>query len=195
MRSALFWARLMQGLLTPLVPMHALQAADPSQAVAGAVEFGPGRYGGEAYFVPSSTSAAAAGAPAEDSGYLVTFVHDDESDQTELVVYDAATMAPKVGFGVGGWGRSRQQCWRGAMTTAGSASCMRLAIYQPDLAAAPASAGPGLDAWRNRVWGAHMHAAAGAGRVQGPSQLATRCLPLCPAACGAGADAAACAVR
>ncbi|MEH1873845.1 carotenoid oxygenase family protein [Nostoc sp.] len=46
-------------------------------------EFGHGRYGGEAVFAPRS------GATAEDDGWLMTFVHDESSDTSELVVVNA----------------------------------------------------------------------------------------------------------
>jgi carotenoid cleavage dioxygenase len=46
-------------------------------------EFGAGRYGGEAVFVPRS------GATAEDDGWLMTFVHDEGSGTSELVVVNA----------------------------------------------------------------------------------------------------------
>jgi carotenoid cleavage dioxygenase len=46
-------------------------------------EFGAGRYGGEAVFVPRP------GATAEDDGWLITFVYDEESGTSELVVVNA----------------------------------------------------------------------------------------------------------
>ncbi|MBD1834791.1 carotenoid oxygenase family protein [Cyanobacteria bacterium FACHB-472] len=46
-------------------------------------KFGRGRYGGEAVFVPRPN------ATAEDDGWLVTFVHDRETDTSELVVVNA----------------------------------------------------------------------------------------------------------
>ncbi|HEY9726776.1 MAG TPA: carotenoid oxygenase family protein [Chroococcales cyanobacterium] len=46
-------------------------------------EFGAGRYGGEAVFVPRL------GATAEDDGWLMTFVHDEGSGTSELVVVNA----------------------------------------------------------------------------------------------------------
>lgn len=70
------------------------QATDPAQAVAGVVEFGPQRFGGEAVFVPAQQQGT--GEVAEDSGYLLTFVHDEGTGQTDLVVYDAQTMSSKV---------------------------------------------------------------------------------------------------
>lgn len=54
-------------------------------------EFGPGRYGGEAVFVPRS------GTVAEDDGWLLTFVHDTIASQSELVILNAQDMsAPPV---------------------------------------------------------------------------------------------------
>jgi carotenoid cleavage dioxygenase len=46
-------------------------------------EFGRGRYGGEAVFVPRP------GATAEDDGWLVTFVYDEGEQTSELVVVNA----------------------------------------------------------------------------------------------------------
>ncbi|MFS0517705.1 carotenoid oxygenase family protein [Nostoc sp. UIC 10607] len=46
-------------------------------------EFGQGRYGGEAVFAPRP------GAIAEDDGWLITFVHDENSNTSELVVVNA----------------------------------------------------------------------------------------------------------
>jgi len=48
--------------------------------------FGPGRRAGEFVFVPSGSDAA------EDEGVLMGFVHDDESDRTDLVLLDAGTL-------------------------------------------------------------------------------------------------------
>lgn len=49
-------------------------------------EFGKGRYGGEAVFVPRP------GTTAEDDGWLVTFVYDTTKDNSELVVVNAQDM-------------------------------------------------------------------------------------------------------
>ncbi|MBD2242470.1 carotenoid oxygenase family protein [Nostoc sp. FACHB-888] len=46
-------------------------------------EFGQGRYGGETVFAPRP------GAIAEDDGWLMTFVHDENSNTSELVVVNA----------------------------------------------------------------------------------------------------------
>lgn len=53
-------------------------------------EFGPGRYGSEAPFAPRPNPTS------EDDGYVVSFVHDSEKDQSEVVVIDAQdfTAAP-----------------------------------------------------------------------------------------------------
>ncbi len=50
------------------------------------IEFGPGRMGGEAVFVPSANPAA------EDDGYLMTYVYDASTDKSSFVIMDAATM-------------------------------------------------------------------------------------------------------
>jgi carotenoid cleavage dioxygenase len=55
-------------------------------------EFGPGRFGSEAPFAPRD------GAIAEDDGYLVSFVHDEVADRSEVVILDARDLtAPPVG--------------------------------------------------------------------------------------------------
>lgn len=51
-------------------------------------EFGKGRYGGEAVFVPRSSL----GKGGEDDGWLVTFVHDTAEETSELVVVNAQDM-------------------------------------------------------------------------------------------------------
>jgi carotenoid cleavage dioxygenase-like enzyme len=48
------------------------------------IELGPGRHAGEPYFVPRD------GATAEDDGYLMTFVYDQDRGASELLVLDAA---------------------------------------------------------------------------------------------------------
>lgn len=68
------------------ITKYDLQAGAGS-AVAGQILHGGSRLGGEAFFVPRPGSAA------EDGGYLVTIVTDEQSLQSELVVYDAASMS------------------------------------------------------------------------------------------------------
>jgi carotenoid cleavage dioxygenase len=46
-------------------------------------EFGEGRYGGEAIFAPSLNAST------EDDGWVLTFVHDENSQTSELVVINA----------------------------------------------------------------------------------------------------------
>ena len=46
-----------------------------------------GRVGGEPVFVP------AAGASAEDDGYLLSFVYDPAENKSELVIIDASNVA------------------------------------------------------------------------------------------------------
>jgi carotenoid cleavage dioxygenase len=50
-------------------------------------EYGAGRYGGEAVFVPRP------GGTAEDDGWLITFIHDRTEDTSELVIASAQDMA------------------------------------------------------------------------------------------------------
>lgn len=51
--------------------------------------FGAGRYGGEGVFVPRP------GAIAEDDGWLMTFVHDETENKSELVIINAQAMNDK----------------------------------------------------------------------------------------------------
>lgn len=48
--------------------------------------FGSGRYGGEGVFVPQP------GARAEDEGWLMTFLHDETQDTSELVTIHTQAM-------------------------------------------------------------------------------------------------------
>jgi carotenoid cleavage dioxygenase len=56
---------------------------DFSTGASQTLKFGSRRYGGEAVFVPRP------GAVTEDDGWLLTFVHDEGSDTSELVVVNA----------------------------------------------------------------------------------------------------------
>ncbi len=49
--------------------------------------YGPNRHGGEAVFAPR------VGATEEDAGYLITFVHDEATDQSECVIIDAQNVS------------------------------------------------------------------------------------------------------
>lgn len=53
--------------------------------------YGPGKYGGEAIFVPRSPGMEGE----EDDGYLIGFVHDETNGKSEVVIIDAKTMAPE----------------------------------------------------------------------------------------------------
>ncbi|GAB1540495.1 carotenoid oxygenase family protein [Scytonema sp. NUACC21] len=59
---------------------------DFNTAMSQVHEFGPGRYSGEAVFVPRPS------ATAEDDGWLVAFVRDTTEDASELVVVNAQDM-------------------------------------------------------------------------------------------------------
>jgi len=63
------------------------------ETVGGNVEglflYGPGRFAGEAKFVPRSTDPEIE----EDDGYLIAFVHDENNGISEVVIIDAKTMA------------------------------------------------------------------------------------------------------
>jgi carotenoid cleavage dioxygenase len=71
-------------IATPPMPLiHGLIKYDFSNGNSQIHEFGAGRYGGEAVFVPRP------GATAEDDGWLITFVHDTVEETSELVVVNA----------------------------------------------------------------------------------------------------------
>lgn len=57
--------------------------------IQGIFEFGPGRYGSEAIFVPCQPGITCE----EDDGYLVLFVHDENTRKSEVNVIDAKTMS------------------------------------------------------------------------------------------------------
>jgi carotenoid cleavage dioxygenase-like enzyme len=80
---------------------------DRARAARSQIDVGTGRLPGEAVFVPSANSAA------EDDGYLMTYVYDAARDESEFVIFDAASMnaepvatvhLPRVPFGFhGNW--------------------------------------------------------------------------------------------
>ncbi|XP_078435749.1 carotenoid 9,10(9',10')-cleavage dioxygenase-like [Wolffia australiana] len=58
--------------------------------VAGIFDLGPGRFGSEAIFVPRQPGISSD----EDDGYLIFFVHDENTGKSEVNVVDAKTMSP-----------------------------------------------------------------------------------------------------
>jgi carotenoid cleavage dioxygenase len=72
---------------TPLPLFEGLIKYDLSSGSSQTHEFGQGRYGGEAVFVPRP------GATAEDDGWLLTFVYDEAEKTSELVVVNATDVA------------------------------------------------------------------------------------------------------
>ncbi len=91
-------------------PMSAPGAILKYDRVAGTrtqIDLGMGRMPGESVFVPSANSGA------EDDGYLMTYVYDGASNESEFVIFDASTMSdepvarvhlPRVPFGFhGNW--------------------------------------------------------------------------------------------
>ncbi|MDF5712257.1 MAG: carotenoid oxygenase family protein [Nostoc sp. S4] len=68
---------------SPLPLFEGIIKYDLSNGKSQIHEYGEGRYGGEAVFAPRP------GATAEDDGWLVTFVHDENSNTSELVVVNA----------------------------------------------------------------------------------------------------------
>jgi carotenoid cleavage dioxygenase len=67
----------------PMPLINGLIKYDFSSGSSQVHKFGAGRYGGEAVFIPRP------GATAEDDGWLITFVYDEGSGASELVVVDA----------------------------------------------------------------------------------------------------------
>jgi carotenoid cleavage dioxygenase len=57
----------------------------------GSFVYGPGKFGGEAIFVPRNPGMKGS----EDDGYLIVFVHDENDGKSEVVIIDAKTMAPE----------------------------------------------------------------------------------------------------
>jgi carotenoid cleavage dioxygenase len=72
---------------TPLPLFDASIKYDFHTGYSQTYEYGKGRYGGEAVFVPRP------GADAEDDGWLVTYVHDTTEEISELVVVNAQDMS------------------------------------------------------------------------------------------------------
>lgn len=68
-----------------------LQAESP-ESVVGKIEYEEGCYGGEPFFVPRTSDPSAA----EDDGYVLTFMHNELTSQSELLILDAtsATLEP-----------------------------------------------------------------------------------------------------
>lgn len=59
--------------------------------VLGVFDFGPGRFGSEAIFIPRDSGLDLE----EDDGYLICFVHDENTGKSEVNVFNAKTMSPE----------------------------------------------------------------------------------------------------
>ncbi|KAM1401753.1 hypothetical protein ACFX1X_028905 [Malus domestica] len=59
--------------------------------VQGLYDLGPGRFGSEAIFVPRTPGVTSE----EDDGYLILFVHDENTGKSAIHVVDAKTMSPE----------------------------------------------------------------------------------------------------
>lgn len=68
---------------TPLPLFEGVIKYDFSNGKSQTYEFGKGHYGGEAVFAPRP------GATTEDDGWLITFVYDESSETSELIVVNA----------------------------------------------------------------------------------------------------------
>ena len=76
----------------PTLRFDAIVKYDTQTGDAQTHEFGPGRYGSESPFAPSD--AARAGLPEhEDAGYLLSFVHDENTSRSEVLVLNARDVA------------------------------------------------------------------------------------------------------
>jgi carotenoid cleavage dioxygenase-like enzyme len=75
---------------TPLPLFNGIIKYDLNNQTSQTHEFGSGRYGGEAVFAPSLNTTK------EDDGWLITFVYDETSQTSELVIVNAqdVTAAP-----------------------------------------------------------------------------------------------------
>lgn len=65
------------------VDLHA--SGSPEEDVVAKFMYSPGCYGGEPMFVPRSSDPAAA----EDDGYVLTFMHNENTGKSEMLVLDA----------------------------------------------------------------------------------------------------------
>jgi carotenoid cleavage dioxygenase len=91
----------------PMSANGAILKYDLTAGTRSQIDVGRGRLPGETVFVPSATSSA------EDDGYLMTYVYDGASNESEFVVFDAGSMSaepvarvhlPRVPFGFhGNW--------------------------------------------------------------------------------------------
>ena len=91
----------------PLSAAGAILKYDRQLGARTQIDVGMGRLPGETVFVPK------AGSVAEDDGYLMTYVYDAASNETDFVIFDAASMSsepvasvhlPRVPFGFhGNW--------------------------------------------------------------------------------------------
>ncbi len=91
----------------PMSAAGAILKYDRQTGQRSQIDVGMGRLPGETVFVPK------AGGQAEDDGYLMTYVYDASTDQSDFVVFDASSMSaepvatvhlPRVPFGFhGNW--------------------------------------------------------------------------------------------
>lgn len=72
----------------PMTTSGTLLKYDRERGVCTELSLGRGCTPGEPVFVPAE------GASEEDAGYLMTFVHDADSDSSRFVIFDAASMDP-----------------------------------------------------------------------------------------------------
>ncbi|CAN8270502.1 unnamed protein product [Cochlearia groenlandica] len=68
----------------PWPKCNGIAKVDLTNGAVSKFNYGPGRFGGEPYFVPEKEG--------EDEGYVIGFVRDEERDESEFVVVDAKEM-------------------------------------------------------------------------------------------------------
>ena len=91
----------------PLSAAGSILKYDRQEGIRTNIDVGMGRLPGETVFVPRHN------AQAEDDGYLMTYVYDAQRNESDFVIYDAASMSnepvasvqlPRVPFGFhGNW--------------------------------------------------------------------------------------------
>ena len=76
----------------PTLRFDAIVKYDTRTGEAATHEFGPGRYGSESPFAPRDPSRAM-DPDSEDDGYVLSFVHDENTQRSEVVVLPAMDLA------------------------------------------------------------------------------------------------------
>jgi len=64
-----------------------------NEKIVGRIVYGNQKYAGECVFVPRHSDPSIGGA--EDDGYLLTFVFDENTSSSQFLIFDAKTMSDK----------------------------------------------------------------------------------------------------